>query len=144
MTALPGADVRAFIDTDSLLRQVYGYAKQDAPYGHTKIAGKQILRTGLSPLATTISTDLAAPVIAGIRLRAGKAGPGRGAASMVSEAITTARAAGVARRILVRGDSAYSNSEVVTACQPVNARLSVVLTKNTAVAAAIAAIPAGA
>ena len=26
-------------------------------YGHTKIAGKQVLRKGLSPLATTISTD---------------------------------------------------------------------------------------
>ena len=46
-----------FIDIDSLLRPVYGHAKQGASYGHTKIAGKQILRKGLSPLATTISTD---------------------------------------------------------------------------------------
>jgi hypothetical protein len=28
-----------------------------AGYGHTKIAGKQVLRKGLSPLATTISTE---------------------------------------------------------------------------------------
>ena len=54
---LPGADVRAFIDIDSLLRPVYGHAKQGASYGHTKIAGKQILRKGLSPLVTTISTE---------------------------------------------------------------------------------------
>ena len=54
---LPGADVRAFVDIDSLLRPVYGHAKQGASYGHTKIAGKQILRKGLSPLATTISTE---------------------------------------------------------------------------------------
>ena len=76
---LPGADVRAFVDIDSLLRPVYGHAKQGASYGHTKIAGKQILRKGLSPLATTISTDTGAPVIAGIRLRAGRAGSGKGA-----------------------------------------------------------------
>jgi hypothetical protein len=36
---LPGAGVRAFIDIDSLLRPVYGQAKQGASYGHTKIAG---------------------------------------------------------------------------------------------------------
>jgi len=70
---LPGADVRAFLDIDSLLRPVYGHAKQGASYGHTKIAGKQILRKGLSPLASTLSTDTAAPVIAGLRLRAGRA-----------------------------------------------------------------------
>jgi len=66
---LPGADVRAFIDVDSLLRPVYGHAKQGATYGHTKITGKQVLRKGLSPLAATISTDTTAPVIAGMRLR---------------------------------------------------------------------------
>ena len=60
MNLLPGADVRAFVDIDSLLRQVYGHAKQGASYGHTKIAGKQVLRKGLSPLVTTLSTDIAA------------------------------------------------------------------------------------
>lgn len=69
---LPGADQRVFVDIDSLLRPVYGHAKQGASYGHTKIAGKQILRKGLPPLATTISTAGAAPVIAGMRLRAGR------------------------------------------------------------------------
>ena len=53
---LPGAEGRTFIDIDSLLRPVYGHAKQGASYGHTKIAGSQILRKGLSPLITTIST----------------------------------------------------------------------------------------
>ncbi|MBU8834679.1 hypothetical protein, partial [Mycolicibacterium goodii] len=41
------------------------HAKQGASYGHTKIAGKQILRKGLSPLVTTISTATSAPVITG-------------------------------------------------------------------------------
>ncbi len=53
---LAGADQWVFIDIDSLLRPVYGHAKQGASYGHTKIAGKQVLRKGLSPLATAIST----------------------------------------------------------------------------------------
>ena len=69
---LAGIDEQAFIDIDSLLRPVYGHAKQGASYGHTKIAGKQVLRKGLSPLATTISTPARAPVIAGMRLRAGQ------------------------------------------------------------------------
>jgi hypothetical protein len=43
---LPGGDVRAFIDIDSLLRPVYGHAKQGASYGHTKIAGKQVCARG--------------------------------------------------------------------------------------------------
>ena len=46
---LPGADQQVFIDIDSLLRPVYGHAKQGASYGHTKIAGKQVLRKGLQP-----------------------------------------------------------------------------------------------
>ena len=95
---LPGIDERAFIDIDSLLRPVYGHAKQGASYGHTKIAGKQVLRKGLSPLATTISTDTAAPVIAGMRLRAGRTGSGKGAGRMVAQAIATARAAGASGR----------------------------------------------
>jgi hypothetical protein len=91
---LPGLETRAFVDIDSLLRPVFGRSKQGASYGHTKIAGKQVLRKGLSPLVTTIATAAGAPVIAGIRLRAGRAGSGKGAASMLREAITTARAAG--------------------------------------------------
>jgi hypothetical protein len=43
---LPGADQQVFIDIDSLLRPVYGHAKQGASYGPTKIAGKQVLRKG--------------------------------------------------------------------------------------------------
>ena len=138
---LAGIREQAFIDIDSLLRPVYGHAKQGASFGHTKIAGKQVLRKGLSPLATTISTRSAAPVLAGIRLRAGKAGSGKGAASMVREAISTARAAGATGEILVRGDSAYGNSAVVGACVKAKVRFSVVLTKNPKVAAAISAIP---
>jgi hypothetical protein len=50
-----------------------------------------VLRRGLSPLTVTICTEIAAPVLAGVRLRAGRAGSAKGAASMVSEAINTAK-----------------------------------------------------
>jgi Transposase DDE domain group 1 len=137
---LAGADQRVFVDIDSLLRPVYGHAKQGASFGHTKIAGRQVLRRGLSPLATTLSTPSAAPVVAGIRLRAGKAGSGKGAAGMVTDAITTARAAAPGCDILVRGDCAFGNSHVVAAAQAGGARFSVVLTKTPTVNRAIAAI----
>jgi Transposase DDE domain group 1 len=137
---LPGADTQVFVDIDSLLRPVCGHAKQGASYGRTKIAGKQILRKGLSPLATTISTPGAAPVIAGMRLRAGKTNSGKGAGRMVAQAISTARDCGVGGKILVRGDSAYGNRKVVRACLRHDAQFSLVMTRNTAIDRAIATI----
>jgi len=128
---LPGADQQVFVD---------GHAKQGASYGHTKIAGKQILRKGLSPLATTISTAGSAPVIAGMRLRAGRANSGKGAGRMVASAIGTARAAGARGPILVRGDSAYGNRAVVAACVRHGAQFSLVMTPNTAIERAVAVI----
>jgi hypothetical protein len=139
---LQGIDDRAFIDIDSVLRPVYGHAKQGASFGHTKIAGKTILRRGLSPLAVTICTPTSAPMVAGVRLRAGRAGSAKGAASMVTEAITTARAAGAKpENILVRGDSAYCSGKVVTAVVKAGATFSFSITRNPAVDAAINAIP---
>lgn len=138
---LPGIEEEAYLDIDSLLRPTFGHAKHGASYGHTKIAGKQVLRKGLSPLATIISTRGGAPVIAGIRLRAGSAGSGKGAASMVRDAIGVARAAGATGNILVRGDSAYGNSVVIGACLAAKVRFSVVLVKNRSVTRAIATIP---
>ncbi|MEH0931444.1 IS1380 family transposase [Micromonospora sp. CPCC 205558] len=139
---LDGIDQRVFIDIDSLLRPVYGHAKQGASFGHTKIAGKTILRRGLSPLAITISTETAAPVVAGVRLRAGRAGSAKGAASMVTEAINTGKAAGAdAGNIVARGDSAYCSGKVVNAVVKAGAMFSFAIARNPAVDAAIASIP---
>jgi Transposase DDE domain group 1 len=139
---LTGIGERAFIDIDSLLRPVYGRAKQGASFGHTKIAGKNILRRGLSPLAVTISTDTAAPVLAGVRLRAGRAGSSRGAASMVTEAINTAIEAGASpENILVRGDSAYCGGKIIAAVVKAGASFSFAIARNSSVDAAIASIP---
>jgi hypothetical protein len=138
---LAGIGERAFIDIDSLLRPVYGRVKQGASFGHTKIAGKSILRRGLSPLAVTISTETAAPVVAGVRLRAGRAGSAKGAASMVTEAINTAKDCGAqAQDILVRGDSAYCSGKVIAAVVRAGAKFSFAMARNPAVDAAIGSI----
>src|SRR6476646_9241568 len=138
---LPGAEQQVFIDIDSLLRPVYGHAKQGASYGHTKIAGKQVLRKGLSPLATTISTPDCAPLVAGMRLRAGKTGSGKGAGRMVAQAIGTVRAVNAHATILVRGDSMYGSRAVVGTCVRHGAQFSLAMTRNAAIERAIAAIP---
>jgi len=141
-TVLDGIAQRAFIDIDSLLRPVYGHAKQGASFGHTKISGKTVLRRGLSPLAVTITTQTAAPVLAGVRLRAGRAASAKGAASMLTEAINTAKAIGAQpSRILVRGDSAYCSGKVVAAVVKAGAIFSLSIIRNPAVDAAIATIP---
>jgi hypothetical protein len=135
---LPGADVRAFVDIDSLLRTIYGHAKQGASYGFTKIAGNR--RKGLSPLAATISIDIAAGGYRRDAAAGGQTGSAKGAGRMVAQAIATARAAGVTGEILVRCDSAYGTRAVIRACRRAGARFSLVLTKNPAVARAIATI----
>ena len=99
-----------------------------------------MLRLGLSPLATTISTVGAAPMIAGIRLRGGNAGSGRGAGSMVTEAINTARAAGASGTVMVRGDSAFGSWAVIGAALAADAEFSVVMAKTRPVARAIGTI----
>jgi hypothetical protein len=136
---LPGADVLAFIDIDAQQKRVYGRKKQGAAFGHTKIQGKGLLVRGLNVLAATISTPLAAPVIAGTRLRGGNASSARGAASMVTEAAGTARATGCTGTLVVRMDSAFYGAPAVRAARAAGACFSV--TMDPKVRAAIAAIP---
>ena len=90
----------AFLDIDDTVRQVHGYAKQGAAYGYTGVRG-------LNVQVTTISTPLAAPVIARARLRRGNVASATGAGRMLAQSITTARAAGVGSQILARADSAF-------------------------------------
>ena len=141
---LPGADVLAFVDVDSVQKRVYGYQKQGARFGHTKIQGKPLLVKGLNALAAVISTPLAAPVIAATRLRGGNAASARGAASLVTQAVSAAREAGCTGTIVVRADSAYYSAAVIAAASRAGARFSVTAPMNSGIRAAIAAIPADA
>jgi hypothetical protein len=81
---LPDQGVLAFVDIDSQQKRIYGRQKQGAAFGHTEIQGKSLLVRGLNALAATVSTPLAAPVIATTRLRGGNAHSARGAASLAT------------------------------------------------------------
>src|SRR6478735_2157503 len=134
---LPGIEQRAFLDIDSLLRPVYGTAKQGASFGHAKIASRALLRLGLSPQITTLSTEQAPPVIAEARLRSGKAASGRAAARQVKQAITTTRACGASGKIMVRGDSMFGTKKVITTCWQEGVEFSLSVTRNRAITTAI-------
>src|SRR6476660_5658128 len=110
----PAIQQRAFLDIDSLLRPVYGHKKQGASFGHAKIASRALLRLGLSPQITTISTAQAPRVIAEARLRSGRAASGRATAYQIKGDISTARACRRTGTILVRGDSAFGTKKVIT------------------------------
>jgi hypothetical protein len=137
---LPAGATLAFIDIDSMQKRVYGHNKQGARFGHTKIQGKSLLVRGLNALAATISTPIAAPVIAATRLRGGNAASARGAASLTARAITTARDCGCTGTLIVRLDSAFYNAAVIGAIRRNGARFSVTAPMNASIRAAIAAI----
>jgi hypothetical protein len=137
---LPGIDERAFIDIDSLLRPVYGHQKQGASFGHAKIASRALLRLGLSPQITTISTAQAPPVIAEARLRSGKAASGRAGAAQVKQAIGTTRECGATGTIMVRGDSAFGTKKVIATCVEQGVEFSLSVSRNKRINAAIEAI----
>ncbi|MEU4164991.1 IS1380 family transposase [Actinoplanes sp. NPDC026670] len=122
---LAGADTLTFVDIDSMLRRIYGKQKQGTGFGHAKVGGYNVMLRGYNPLIATLSTPLTAPVIAATRLRSGNAGSGRGAASMIAETITTARACGATGEIVVRADSAFYAKTVITACRRRRVRFSV-------------------
>jgi hypothetical protein len=147
---LPGAGAVTFIDVDSLLRRVYGKQKQGAAFGHAKVGGYQVLLRGLNPLVATISTPDAAPVIAATQLRAGNAGSARGAAALLTEAISTTRAVlatdprATAGEIVVRADSAFYSRKVIAACRRAQVRFSVTVRMDAKTRKAIDEIPADA
>jgi hypothetical protein len=134
---LAGAGEAMFVDIDSLLRPVFGHHKQGASFGHAKIAGRALLRKGLSPLITTLSRASTAPVIAEAWLRAGKTGSGRGAARQLKQAFTTARAIDPHATLMVRGDSAFGTKKVISTCLDARVEFSLTLSRNRRVSAAI-------
>ena len=131
---LAGADAIAYVDVDDTVKRTYGYAKQGAGYGYSGVKG-------LNALLATISTPLAAPVIAGCRLRKGTTNSARGAARLVTDALVTARAAGATGWVIVRADSAFYNHGVLAAVSRRGARFSVTARQDPSIRRAIAQIP---
>jgi Transposase DDE domain group 1 len=130
---LPGAGQVAYVDVDDTIRETHGYAKQGAGYGYSGVKG-------LNALIATVSTPLAAPVIAATRLRRGSVNSARGAARLVADGLAAARSAGATGLVIVRADSAYYGHDVVAAIGRAGARFSVTARMNPAVTAAIAGI----
>jgi hypothetical protein len=133
---LAGADTVqgvAFLDVDDTIRQVHGYAKQAAAYGYSGVRGLNIQ-------LATICTPLAAPVIARARLRKGSTASAKGAGRLLSQAIGTARKAGVTGQILCRADSAYYGWAFVGTAIRKQAWFSVTARMTKTVTAAIAGI----
>ena len=139
---LAGADQMTYVDIDALLRRVYGRKKEGARFGHAKVGGYDVRLRGLSPLVTTVCAPVAAPLVAAVRLRAGNANSARGAASLLAEALSTARAAGASGPVLVRADSQYFAGKVVSAARRAGAMVSISVPANKATRAAAAGIPA--
>ncbi|WUN32160.1 IS1380 family transposase [Kitasatospora sp. NBC_00315] len=132
---LPGADQVAFVDIDPSHRRVYGRGKQGAEVGRFKG-----VRT-LHPILATLSTPLARPVIAAVRLRRGKAADARGAGPFTAEALASARQTGASGTVIARADSQFYNADVVAACRRAGARFSLTVRMNPHIAAAITRIP---
>ena len=131
---LPGADQVVFVDLDSAHRQVYGYAKQGAAVGRHK--GKKTLH----PLLVTVSTPIASPVVAGIRLRKGKSADVRGAARFLAEALAVVRRFAPAAIVVVRADSKFYTADVVATAARYQAFVSLTTGSNPHIAAAITTI----
>jgi hypothetical protein len=139
---LPGAGQVTYLDLDDTMRETHGYAKQGVGYGYNKVKG-------LNALLATICTPIAAPVIAAARLRKGAVNSARGAASLVRESLSTARACGAGGPnadglVIMRADSAFYTADVVAAARSGGACFSITARMNATVVRAIASIDADA
>jgi hypothetical protein len=131
---LPGADQVVFVDVDSSHRDVYGYAKQGAENGRLK--GRKTLH----PLLATISTPIARPVVAGIRLRKGKSADVRGAARFLAEALAVVRQVAPNATVVVRGDSKFYSADLVATAARYDAQVSLTTGSNPSITTAIKSI----
>lgn len=131
-----GIDGPVLIDIDDTIIEVHGYAKQGSGYGYSGVRG-------LNALITTVTTEHAAPVIAGQRLRKGACGSPRGAARMISDTLATLsrlRCPESTGKVLLRADSAFYGHPSVSAAIRGGADVSITVRLDPKVKAAIAAI----
>src|SRR3954463_3268640 len=108
---LAGIDGPVCVDLDDTIIEVHGYAKQGSGYGYSGVRG-------LNALIATVTTEHAASVITGQRLRKGACGSARGAARMVADTLATVarlRSPESTAKPLVRADSAFYGYPTVAA-----------------------------
>ena len=78
----PASNRTVLVDIDDTIIEVHGHGKQGSGYGYSGVRG-------LNALIATVTTETAAPVIVGQRLRRGACGSPRGAARMVADTLAT-------------------------------------------------------
>ena len=125
----PG-DGHMFIDMDSTICEVHGYAKQGAAYGYTKTKGYHPL------LATRADTG---EILHG-RMRKGSAGSGRGAQRFVRETVGRVRRAGATGPLTLRADSGFWSRKVITACVDHGIAFSITVPRHKVIRTAIEGI----
>jgi hypothetical protein len=125
----PG-DAAMFIDIDSTICEVHGYAKQGAAYGYTR-------QLGLHPL---VATRAETGEVLHARMRKGSAGSGRGAQRFVRETVGRVRRAGATGKLTIRADSGFWSHKVMDACVAHDVDFSITVARQKPVMAAIEAI----
>jgi hypothetical protein len=126
----PGDGPMTF-DLDSTITEVHGDGKQGAAYGYTRQFGYHPL------LATRADTG----EVLHIRMRKGSANSGRGAERFVNELVARVRRASATGPLTMRADSAFHSNKVIKACRRLKVAFSITVNQNSAVRAAIGAIP---
>jgi len=138
-----GSGQPVLVDIDDTIIEVHGYAKQGSGYGYSGVRG-------LNALLATATTNDGAPVIVAQRLRKGSTGSPRGAARLVTDALTTTAklrpptTAGIAGPVLLRADSAFYGRPSIAAALRAGADVSVTVRLDPRIGAAITAIDPGA
>ena len=133
-----GVDELALVDIDDTIKEVHGHQKQGAGFGCSGVRG-------LNALFAIISTGLASPIIVASRLRKGPTNSAHGAAKFVSDTLATVkrlRSPTATGMLLLRADSVYYVSTVITAALRAGAMVSITARLNSLVKAAISTIPA--
>jgi hypothetical protein len=122
----PG-DAEMFIDLDSTICEVHGYAKQGAGYGYTR-------QLGYHPL---LATRAGTTEVLHARMRKGSANTGRGAQRFVRETIGRVRRAGATGALILRADSGFWSAKVIKACTDHDVQFSITVRRTPKIVAAI-------
>jgi hypothetical protein len=126
----PGDD-RLIVDVDSFVGEVYGYDKQGAGYGYTH-------KRGYHPI---VATRAETGEVLHIRARKGSANTARGALRFVEELIPRVARAGATGPKLLRADSGFWNTKIITRLQAAGWLYSIGVRQQQHIKAAITAIP---
>jgi hypothetical protein len=122
---------RLVVDVDSFVGEVYGYDKQGAGYGYTH-------KRGYHPIVATRSGT---GEVLHIRARKGSANTARGALRFVEELIPRVQRAGATGPKLLRADSGFWNTKIMTRLERAGWTYSIGVRQQPHIKAAIAAIP---